>query len=691
MSQETQNLKLKLYDVSSDSMPAFVNGVAGITDSNMTKIDEAITEKVRLNDKTTNINLISENNAVKTIEATDSEGHKTSFSLSTDMDTDHITTRTGHTEEERYTALLSKFGKKFNSNGEDITVENGIENQRLLGAKISGQTVKNYLKNQYVAEIDYSKNTSVRYISLSKDQDIVFKSGVEYCLVIDVESIDFGSATDKNLYIQTLKIDDQVNKYSILGTPTVGINKFKFSQQFDYRINGSGIYIQQIQFEAGYKIKIKSVAIIEFSQSTFVNGTLAVGLNSTQATLTNNGEKYSFYNPIIEGKTYFMKAKKGTQEWVIDDISEERDFDKYDYKWDSPNGLHHVYKYRDKVDLEKREITTCINHIELDDIIDNKFINVNLYPSTNTTIFSIPLDFTMSIEAPQNYFLAVSNTFKSSTFVQGALGEDKTKELESCFLLRVSGKKAVLYMRTKKENSGITEASFREYYRGKGISFKAVGDPITRPLTDEEYEMYSKQKKPIELNKVKDTIDTFEITENEARFTQNVRIQDIFYDCGLRNVGEEVVTIEFGYMPVEYTGRDKIMCNKLKTIPFDDRTFPQEEYISYYGYKGLIAISKSKLKDTKALTVVDYLNQHDYKILIPSKEKNKVTVFSKESTLIIPTYETNNFSFGDGIKPSSVEITVPVDRISELEAKINTKMARLEALESALIDVALDK
>lgn len=165
----------------------------------------------------------------------------------------------------------------------------------LRSLEIKGQTVKNYLKNQYVSEIDYSKNTSVRYISLSKDQDIVFKSGFEYCIVIDVESVDFGSAADKNLYIQTIKLDDQANKYSTLGTPTVGINKFKFVQQFDYRINGSGIYIQQASFEAGYKIKIKSVAIIEFAQSTFVNGTLAVGLNSTQAILSNNGLKYSFY------------------------------------------------------------------------------------------------------------------------------------------------------------------------------------------------------------------------------------------------------------------------------------------------------------------------------------------------------------------------------------------------------------
>lgn len=41
MSQKTENLELTVYDFDSDFTSAFVNGVAGLKDSNMHKIDTA--------------------------------------------------------------------------------------------------------------------------------------------------------------------------------------------------------------------------------------------------------------------------------------------------------------------------------------------------------------------------------------------------------------------------------------------------------------------------------------------------------------------------------------------------------------------------------------------------------------------------------------------------------------------------
>ena len=42
MTTQTKNLNLSIFDFATDSTANFVNGVAGLTDSNMHKIDEAI-------------------------------------------------------------------------------------------------------------------------------------------------------------------------------------------------------------------------------------------------------------------------------------------------------------------------------------------------------------------------------------------------------------------------------------------------------------------------------------------------------------------------------------------------------------------------------------------------------------------------------------------------------------------------
>lgn len=60
MSNKTEHLELSVYDFNTDFASAFVNGVAGISDSNMHKIDSAFKDLldrvIQLESKLKNIN-----------------------------------------------------------------------------------------------------------------------------------------------------------------------------------------------------------------------------------------------------------------------------------------------------------------------------------------------------------------------------------------------------------------------------------------------------------------------------------------------------------------------------------------------------------------------------------------------------------------------------------------------------------
>ena len=61
-----------------------------------------------------------------------------------------------------------------------------------------------------------------------------------------------------------------------------------------------------------------------------------------------------------------------------------------------------------------------------------------------------------------------------------------------------------------------------------------------------------------------------------------------------------------------------------------------------------------------------------------------VTHIPKELVPTVRTHKTNILEVGGAVKPSSFKVTVPVDRIAEIEA-------RLQALESTTVDVVLNK
>ena len=220
-----------------------------------------------------NFSVLNNTPAISSIETTD----KTSFLIGSD--TDHVMTRTGHTEEERHTALLSKFGKKFTSTGEDITVENGIETQRVLSAKISGQTVKNYVFEELFGNNIYY-GVEGNEITV-KQTDGTAWNNKKY---INVESGEYAFICDKNV---------------IIDSTDIGAISLK-ANEASYKSITQPFRLKLLPGANAMPFKCK-FAIVKKGEEAKINlGTLQFGLNSTQAIITNNGLKYSFYKDATD-------------------------------------------------------------------------------------------------------------------------------------------------------------------------------------------------------------------------------------------------------------------------------------------------------------------------------------------------------------------------------------------------------
>jgi len=203
--------------------------------------------------------------------------------------TDHITTRTGHTEEERYTALLSKLGKEFTSKGEDILVENGIEKQRVLGAKIEGQTVKNeifdYAKGKIDTNIaidnDYKINQTGAYgkFSASCANLIIGKTYTLFMEIIENNiTVDCGAGG-----YQYFSIKPKVGDIGIFKQAKTIVDNTPLHINYVHNINREKLVYRYWIIEGDH------------TNTTKYDKFIPQGLNSTKAIISNNGLKYSFY------------------------------------------------------------------------------------------------------------------------------------------------------------------------------------------------------------------------------------------------------------------------------------------------------------------------------------------------------------------------------------------------------------
>lgn len=92
------------------------------------------------------------------------------------------------------------------------------------------------------------------------------------------------------------------------------------------------------------------------------------------------------------------------------------------------------------------------------------------------------------------------------------------------------------------------------------------------------------------------------------------------------------------------------------------------------------------VRDTKIATVQDFKSKLSKTNLIVRGSLGTpiITHIPKELVPVVLTRKTNILEAGGAVKPSSFKVTVPVDKLAEIEA-------RLQALESTTVDVVLNK
>lgn len=224
--------------------------------------------------------------SISSIETTDSTG-KTSLLLATKSDL--VETRTGHTDEERYTALLGKFGKKFTSIGEDVTVANAIEKQRVLGAKISGQTVKCiYADSDWVTK----NSTGYEVANVLKNNCPQVKGNATYMFVVEIKE-NTRTGAYNFLIGSTTRVINPHNDANIQPN-TTGIFKMVVTSKADLTVC-EYLFTSQSSSNTDTGTITFRRCLLEISDISLVNGFIPFGLNSTKAIISNNGLKYPFY------------------------------------------------------------------------------------------------------------------------------------------------------------------------------------------------------------------------------------------------------------------------------------------------------------------------------------------------------------------------------------------------------------
>lgn len=236
-----------------------------------------------------NFSVLNNPTSIKSIETTDSSSVKTSFLIGTK--TDLIETRTGHTEEERYTALLSKFGKKFTSDGSDITVENGIENQRVLSTVIKGQTVKNVLQTE---EVLLQGDAIKKYSTIKHTSNDQLKQNTTYTYGIEVLENTLVNEFRALYVLSTSCIADTLT----IPSKSTGVFLKLVTSKPDFTGLDGLIQSSTSDNETGY-IKFRRF-LVEGDYTNKIKSYIPFGLTSTQAIISNNNLKYSFYKDATD-------------------------------------------------------------------------------------------------------------------------------------------------------------------------------------------------------------------------------------------------------------------------------------------------------------------------------------------------------------------------------------------------------
>lgn len=370
----------------------------------------------------TNVNFISTDGAIKTIETTDSEGHKTSFSFSTGtnagVDTDYITDRTGRTQEYINRIFYKQFCEKFTSNGEDIVINNGLGGYMLSGV-IKGQTVKNVLqpsdynnKQLYppcTFVDDYYIDGSKSRFNLFKIQGIKFEVGKEYTLCVEIIE-------------NTLKKNTLGNASCIFDfKPKAGqVGVFYEKKTLTTLDNLTRIFY--FTLAPDFDSSVEKLKYRFWVTENGYSDTFFTGLSSTQAIITNNGEKYSFYaseEDKAQGKVITLNG--------VGDVA-----DTLEIKEDGSGIYTQNVSVYDSIGMLKSPITTHIPKELMPPILTqatNKFTFGNGAKPSSVEI-AVPVDRMTDLEIKLQRVLRIMNSTSNLSLMANYVEDEYNDALE---------------------------------------------------------------------------------------------------------------------------------------------------------------------------------------------------------------------------------------------------------------------
>lgn len=207
--------------------------------------------------------------------------------------TDNVVDRACRTQEQINRTFYKRMCKEIPSpSGKPITVENGEEGY-VLSAEIKGQTVKNYIHGSKIN----CTTPAYKFIPISENIN------------------DFTQLEPGKTYTLSYNVLKTLNKI-LRNTPVITYDdETKVYQGFDNFNNVTGVKSWTFIIPIGKKIKAfdwwvsgqdsttSDIGDIEVDIFSLVEGStqffekLPFGLSSTQAIISNNGEKYTIYHP----------------------------------------------------------------------------------------------------------------------------------------------------------------------------------------------------------------------------------------------------------------------------------------------------------------------------------------------------------------------------------------------------------
>lgn len=554
-------------------------------------------------------------------------------------DSHHVEMSTNRTLEEEYTSLLGKFGKEIDSpDGSAIQVNDGISG-KVLKMSIKGKTVKSQAYNWKNTIIDYTTKQLGIWHSINNNVPCV--------IILKVAEI----KNNPNLEVQ-VTYNTNLTAYPKTVLTNDGYYKIDLSTY------GTNIRIDYIRIASpleNQSFKLVDYTIINKSDADYVLQTFN-GLNSTQAILNNNGQSYPIYEPTIQGKTRILNAQ-GVEVEAGTAGAKLVSLEPNDSKLPKLGSVPFI---SDFIDGAGKILT-----IHTKEEILNHAGNWKVFNTYNNVVaFELAIDGAATDTA---------STLKGvcDRFIYEPTFNDKEHFYFYTNRVRVFIDKS----------KASTIEQFKTWLQANPTTIRyQLATPIITKLTAEQMKAYNAYKKVILLGGVGDVKDTLEILEDGSAIVVNNTVRRILdKSFGFGYLGQLTYKSHFGTTTANQKPNSPVISvgaiNKTTGYDVDD------DNVYCYIANGF------NIFVPKTITTLQQLNEYlDTKQIAVIYIANTPTTthIPKELVPTILIHKNNILETGRAVKPSSFKVTVPVDKLAEIEA-------RLQALESTTVDVVLNK